>query len=100
MNNGKSKHGGSEESGLVLPAGMGELVQLDGSQMFEPPEVTAAKKMAAERQERALQLERRRLALELLGGGQFAAYPLLAHRNVEMALGVADELIKQTGGGI
>lgn len=86
----KSKHGGSEESGLVLPAGMGELVQLDGSQMFEPPEVTAMKKQAAERQERALQLERRRIALE------FGKTVL----GVDTALALADELIAKTGGGI
>jgi hypothetical protein len=99
MNNGKSKHGGSEVSGLVLPSGMGELVQLDGSQMFEPPEVTAAKRMAAERQERALQLERRRIALDLVPSQpNFATAP--GETRVDLALREADDLIAKTGGGI
>ena len=115
MNLPKSGHGGSLESGLVLPAGMGDLVRGDGS-LFEPPEVTAAKKMAAERQGRAMQLERRRIGSEVLArmikppsympaeGDNLTEWREIVERDskwlAEVALSRADALINKTGGGI
>lgn len=104
-----SKHGGSESSGLVAPVGMGELVKLDGSTMFEPPEVTEARRQAAKRQERARQFERRRLALAVLpeltnfttqmgkSDADLAEANVWAKNAVTLALTYADELMAQTG---
>ena len=59
-----SKHGGSPESGLVVPAGIEQHTLAPGSFLVEP-EVA---KRAREARERALQFERRRIAVELVNG--------------------------------
>lgn len=86
-----SKHGGSEASGLVMPAGI-EQHQVLASGIVVPE---IARK-AAEAKDRALQFERRRLALavlpEMASEGETEADTILN------ALALADELIKQTGG--
>lgn len=97
-----SKHGGSSPSGLVLPIGLEALrPEVSDGMVLVPQEVIDARKQAAERQERALQLERRRIALDLLSGGcDFSCDPLSITAKVTQSLAVSDELIKQTGGGI
>lgn len=97
-----SKHGGSPSSGLVLPAGLEQLKpEVPDGMVLVPQEVIDSRKQAAERQERALQLERRRIGLEVLK--QMASFGSKEETVVEdttLALRYADELIKQTGGGI
>lgn len=99
-----SKHGGSPVSGLIEPVGVDRAAPDDGGVVLVPPQVLEARREASERQGRALQFERRRLALEVL--------PRLAQDGVENAtsitrnpeevvanaLAFADALIKQTGG--
>lgn len=96
----ESKHGGSPSSGLVLPIGLDALKPAapDGM-VLVPQEVVDARKQADERKERALQLERRRIALELIPSQQpYATGPTTTR--VDLALQAADELISKTGGGI
>lgn len=105
-----SKHGGSSPSGLVLPIGLEALrPEVPDGMVLVPQEVIDARKQAAERQARALQLERRRIALELIPsiysvgplgsvGAEFISNP--SPQVVTDALTLTDELIKQTGGGI
>lgn len=114
----KSGHGGSPVAGFTGLAGLENLQPAQaGGQVLEPPEVVEIRAQAKKREERALQLERRRIALELIvpSSGQRPkpidltpseseewAIGVRAHvvDRVEMALSYADELIKQTGGGI
>ena len=92
-----SKHGGSPESGLVQPVGLMALRPVnEGGAIIEPPEAVQARKDAADRRERALHFERRRLALAVLTG-QFVALDDVGSETGK-ALAIADELIKQTGG--
>ena len=64
-----------------------------------PQEVVDSREQAKKREERALQLERRRLALELLPSQpDFTAPP--GETRVDLALREADDLISKTGGGI
>ena len=97
----ESKHGGSPSSGIVLPIGLDALKPAapDGM-VLVPQEVVDARKQAEERKERALQLERRRVALEVVPAiiGRYATDSL--EFAATSALFVADQLIAQTGGGI
>lgn len=96
-----SKHGGSPASGLILPIGLEALRPESDGMVLVPQEVVDARKQAAERAERALNLERRRMALELLKGATYGTPNGDAiESDVSGALKYADELIKQTGGGI
>lgn len=120
-----SKHGGSPESGLVLPIGLEALrPETPEGMVLVPQEVIDSRKQAEERKERGLQLERRRVALEVLrasppmvsaagGGMTLEAYLALTATcdiataavgrpttRVDLALKEADELIAKTGGGI
>ena len=95
-----SKHGGSPDSGIVLPIGLEALKPAtpDGF-VLVPQEVVDARAQAAERKERALQLERRRIALALIPGIPVSVIePGVTF--VDVALMQADELIAKTGGGI
>ena len=94
-----SKHGGSPDSGIVLPIGLEALKPAtpDGF-VLVPQEVVDARAQAAERKERALQLERRRIALALIPCAVALAIPSV--NPVVLALAHADALIEQTGGGI
>ena len=105
----KSVHGGSPGSGLVLPAGLERLQpSVPEGMVLVPQEVVDAREQAKKREARALQLERRRIAVEVLPGliaGQAAqanltAWAVSAESLATNALNIADELIKQTGGGI
>lgn len=86
-----SKHGGSPLLGLA-PAGMEQAQPAPGSMILEP-EVAKENRNA---KERALQFERRRLALailpSILGEGDSTA--------VATSLEIADDLLKQTGGHV
>lgn len=94
-----SKHGGSPESGLVVPVGLEALKPaLPEGMVLVPQEVVDARKQADERKERALQLERRRIADNMLRG--CAALGGVGTQAIDEALHAADELIKKTGGGI
>lgn len=86
-----SKHGGSEASGLVLPAGIEQHQVMPSGIVI--PEIA---RKAAEAKDRALQFERRRLALAIVPelSGRVAS-PVDV---VTDALILADELMKQTGG--
>lgn len=88
-----SRHGGSPPSGLVVPAGLGELTRPDGSMLYEAP-VTVERRNAADR---AKQFERRRIALSMFEG------LVVQEPNetvIEVALKLADELIEKTGGHV
>lgn len=95
-----SKHGGSPESGLVSPIGLEALMPATPEGMvLVPQEVVDARAQAKKREERALQLERRRIALQLIPSQPtFATSP--GQTLVDLALAQADELISATGGGI
>lgn len=98
-----TKHGGSPESGLVAPGGLEDLKTATPDGMVLVPRVVVdAEKQAAERKERALQLERRRISLEIVKGlaGSGGASPETIKADVELSLKYANELIDQTGGGI
>lgn len=96
----KSGHGGSPPSGFVIPGGLENLQPAnEGGKVLEPPEVVEMRKQAAERLARAVNLERRRIGLEVLK--QMAAFAVKEETIVDdttLALKYADELIKQTGG--
>lgn len=99
----KSKHGGSESSGLVHPVGL-ELLRphVPDGMVLVPQEVVDAREQAKKREERALQLERRRLGeglVKSLAGSGGASLETIKS-DVELSLKYADELIAQTGGGI
>lgn len=106
----KTKHGGSEPSGLVVPAGLEHLKpEVPNGMVLVPQEVVDAREEAKKRTERALQLERRRIALEIVPTllpfkGCKPGLPMTdAEANsalVAEALEITDELMKQTGGGI
>ena len=88
-----SSHGGSPGSGLVLPVGLERLKpDVPEGMVLVPQEVIDARKQAAERRARALQMARRSIAVDLMSGG--------AILDVTEALGLADQLIQQTGGEI
>lgn len=91
-----SKHGGSSSSGLVLPAGFGNETLAPQSTVILEPEVA---KQVREREERKRQFERRRIALELLRG-MVTGRGVFTEGLVPDALGLADQLIAQTGGEI
>lgn len=97
-----SRHGGSPASGLVSPSGLEDLKPAAaGGVVLVPRVVVDAEKQAADRTARALQLERRRVGLEVLK--QMAAFGSKEEAITEdttLALKYADELIAQTGGGI
>lgn len=96
-----SKHGGSPESGLVQPVGLMALRPVnEGGAIIEPPEAVTARKDAAERRERALHFERRRVAMGLFPnlGDMPDIDPAFAEERIGSILKYADELIKQTGG--
>lgn len=91
-----SKHGGSQSSGLVLPAGFGNETLAPQSSVILEPEVA---KQVREREERKRQFERRRIALELLRG-MVTGRGTFTEDLVPDALGLADQLIAHTGGEI
>lgn len=97
MSEGRKTFHGGDAPGATFPpepAGL-ELLQpvRDGSPILKPEMM----RKSEEANERKLQFERRRLALEMLssGGGSFGGDREI---DVKWALGYADELIKQTGG--
>ena len=96
----ETKHGGSEASGLVLPIGLGALMpETSAGMVLVPQEVADARKQAAERKERAIQLERRRIALALIPA--LIGTPVKQLESVVCdALVLVDELMAMTGGGI
>lgn len=95
-----SKHGGSEASGLVMPAGIEQHQVMPSGIVI--PEIA---RKAAEAKDRALQFERRRLALAVLPEmakgvenmpmSRFDTDPVDI---VARALALADELMAKTGG--
>lgn len=98
-----SKHGGSPQSGLVPPAGIEQHTEVSSGGIIVPEIHREAKK----RQERARQLERRRIALEVLPAmcGELAAISTKGGTltwespgSVDIALALADELMAKTGG--
>ena len=94
-----TKHGGSEASGLVLPIGLEALKpETPAGMVLVPQEVVDARKQAEERKARALQLERRRIAIEWLPALHQDGDPVDA--SISRALLFTDELIAATGGGI
>ncbi len=98
-----SKHGGSPGSGLVLPIGLEALKpETPDGMVLVPQEVLDARKQAEERKERALNLERRRIAEGLVKSlaGMGGVSEETINTDVALSLKYADELIKQTGGGI
>jgi hypothetical protein len=98
-----SKHGGSPESGLVLPIGTDTAKLAPGAQFVLEPAVAEEIRQRAARK---MNFERRRIALELLPtvipmveqGTALASDGALAYLRVEAALSLADALIEQTGG--
>lgn len=107
----ETKHGGSPASGVVLPAGIEQHTAEPGSRIIKP-EIARTNEQA---KERALQFERRRLALSLMGQPEEAPkrdfsedeereFELYLARRIAMrtsiAIRYADELLKQTGGVI
>lgn len=100
--NGKeTKHGGSPESGLVVPTGLEDLKPSTPDGMVLVPKVVIdARKQAEERSERARQLARRTMAegflRNMVGAGDS---PEIVKNDVTVCLKYADELIAQTGGG-
>ena len=97
-----SKHGGSEASGLVVPIGLEALKpETPAGKVLVPQEVVDARKQAAERTARAIQLARRSMALELLKGSTYGVpNPEAITNDVANALKYADALMDATGGGI
>jgi hypothetical protein len=96
----ESKHGGSPVSGLVAPAGLGtERLAPGALHVLEP----AISEELRKREERKRQFERRRLGLELLSeqvAWQGVPDDGAIAEQVHVALKLADELIKQTGGEV
>ncbi len=95
----ETKHGGSPASGIVTPAGIEQHSSIPGS-VLVMPEIARTK---AQAKERALQFERRRIALVVLGNGSVFTMPeaaTISAQDVAVALAYADELLKQTGGVI
>lgn len=94
-----SKHGGSPESGLIQPIGIEALRAPDGGLIVEPEVVVKQREEAAKRRERALQLERRRIALALMPTIIEMSDPEVGGE-VADALDYADALIQLTGGDV
>lgn len=93
----ESKHGGSPQSGIVAPAGLGtEQPAVPGGKVLEP--LIAAENRNA--RDRALQFERRRLALVALSAIVTQGAELTPAQDTRIALEYADELLKQTGGHV
>lgn len=92
-----SKHGGSPQSGIVPPAGIEQHTEVSSGGIIVPEIHREAKK----RQERARQLERRRIALEVLPalarGMPAVLDPVDSRLVVKNALTLADELMAKTG---
>lgn len=95
-----SKHGGSPESGIAEPIGMGDLVPIQGSAagLLAPP----IAKQNLDAKERARQFERRRIALECIPALITARAVVGSYPEQEsvstVGLQIADELMAQTGG--
>lgn len=96
-----SKHGGSPASGIVPPAGLDTAKPaLPGGLVLEP-EVAKENRNA---KDRALQFERRRLALAV--GPAYVEYCASRWMSetppnpVDLALAYADELLAKTGGHV
>ena len=90
-----TKHGGSPQSGLVKPAGL-EGLEVTAGGIVVPQ--TEEMRKGAEARRRALEFERRRLALPILEGLAATGGLESAGDDVATALKYADELMRQTGG--
>lgn len=95
-----SKHGGSPASGIVVPIGTDRAQPVAPGSVILEPEIAKENRNA---KDRALQFERRRLAIAVLGNGGVFSLPEMstqAEADIKVALAYADELLKQTGGHV
>ncbi|OPZ01406.1 MAG: hypothetical protein BWZ09_02722 [Alphaproteobacteria bacterium ADurb.BinA305] len=92
----ESKHGGSPASGLVQPAGIDRMNEKTAGGILIPQ--TEEMRKSSEAKMRALQFERRRLALSVLEGLSATGGLDDAAGDVKLALKYADELMMMTGG--
>lgn len=96
-----TKHGGSEASGLVQPAGLESATPATPGGVILEPEIAKDNRNA---KDRALQFERRRLAMgkiEHMGlCVEMESLDTQVAKDVSIALRYADELLKQTGGHV
>ena len=91
-----SKHGGSPPSGLVQPIGIERMDEKTAGGILIPQ--TEEMRKSSEAKQRALQFERRRLALAVLEGLSATGGLEDASGDVKLALKYADELMMMTGG--
>lgn len=92
----ESKHGGSPSSGLVHPIGLEHMNEKTAGGIIVPD--TEQSRTAREAKTRALQFERRRLALVVLEGLAVSGGLGDTAGDVKCALQYADELMMMTGG--
>ncbi len=88
----ETKHGGSPASGIIMPAGIEQHEAIPGS-VIVMPEIARTN---AQAKERALQFERRRLALDFIAST--LASGCATDNVVTESLNLADELMTATGG--
>lgn len=95
-----SKHGGSPASGIVVPIGTDRAQPVAPGSVILEPEIAKENRNA---KDRALQFERRRLALAVLPSvlnEPVSHAEAVALNPVSIALEIADDLLKQTGGHV